>query len=66
MLDGDLDRLWKAKDLCKSDDAIFVATGVCSGYLPGVEFSGNHAKTYSQIINVQSGEVSFIDNSHEV
>ena len=66
MLDGDLDRLWKAKDLCKSEDAIFVATGVCSGYLPGVEFSGNHAKTYSQIINVKSGEVSLIDNSHEV
>ena len=65
MLDGDLDRLWKSRDLCNSDDAIFVATGVCSGYLPGVELSEKGAKTYSQIIDVKSGETKFIDNYHE-
>jgi len=66
MLDDDLDRLWKAKDLCKSEDAIFVATGVCSGYLPGVELSEGIAKTYSQIIDAKSGKIDFVENNHEL
>ena len=38
MIDGDIERIWQRDDLCMSDDAIFVASGVCSGYLPGVHF----------------------------
>ena len=41
MIDGDIERIWQRDDLCMSDDAIFVASGVCSGYLPGVEFQRN-------------------------
>ena len=37
MVGDDLTRLWKAHDLCQSEDAIFAAAGVCDGYLPGVK-----------------------------
>ena len=32
MVGDDLTRLWEAHDLCKSEDAIFAASGVCDGY----------------------------------
>ena len=62
MVGDDLDRLWKAEDLCSSTDAVFVATGVCPGYLPGVEDLGDgKVRTTSQVIDVASGEVSRIE-----
>ena len=52
MVGDDLTRLWKAADLCKSEDAVFAASGVCDGYLPGVKIEGGHSTTFSELIDV--------------
>jgi len=61
MVGDDLTRLWKANDLCKSDDAIFAASGVCDGYLPGVIIGENTTQTFSEIIDVEAGTVQRMD-----
>ena len=61
MVGDDVDRIWGRDDLCASDDAIFVASGVCSGYLPGVEFLGtDKVAIHSEILNVAEGRRHFI------
>ena len=66
MIDDDLTRLWDAKDLCRSDDAIFVASGVCDGYLPGVRIHENgDMHTYAELIDVQSGTLTRHDRIHK-
>lgn len=52
MVGDDLTRLWKAADLCKSEDAVFAASGVCDGYLPGVKIDAEHTTTFSELIDV--------------
>ncbi len=52
MVGGDLERLWSRNELCASEDAVFVASGVCSGYLPGVVRQGNSAIVHSEVIDV--------------
>ena len=52
MVGDDLTRLWKAHDLCKSEDAIFAASGVCDGYLPGVKVDATQTTTYNELIDV--------------
>jgi fructose-1,6-bisphosphatase class II len=52
MVGDDLTRLWKAHDLCKSEDAIFAASGVCDGYLPGVNVGATHTTTFNELIDV--------------
>ena len=64
MIDDDLHKVWKSNELCKSDDALFVATGVCTGYLPGVEVTEKGTKTTSQIIDVYNKEIKLITNHH--
>ena len=64
MVDDDLERLWDAKDLCKSDDAVFAASGVCDGYLPGVIFGEDQIQTFSELIDVKSGNVTRYDKVH--
>jgi len=54
MIDDDLHRVWKATDLCRSEDAIFAASGVCDGYLPGVQITSGQTTTYNELIDVQS------------
>ena len=49
-------RLWKAHDLCQSEDAIFAA-GVCDGYLPGVKVEATHTTTYNELIDVAKNSV---------
>ena len=61
MVGDDLTRLWKANDLCKSDDAIFAASGVCDGYLPGVIVGEKTTQTFSEIIDVETGTVRRMD-----
>ena len=51
-------------DLCKSDDAIFAASGVCDGYLPGVIIGEDSIQTFAELIDVQSGHVSRHDRTH--
>ncbi len=60
MLGDDVDRIWGRDDLCASSDAVFVASGVCSGYLPGVEILADRAAVHSEIIDVAAGERRFI------
>jgi fructose-1,6-bisphosphatase/sedoheptulose 1,7-bisphosphatase-like protein len=57
MVGDDLTRLWKAHDLCQSEDAIFAASGVCDGYLPGVKVDEAHTTTYNELIDVAAGTV---------
>lgn len=64
MIDDDLHKVWKSDELCKSNDALFVATGVCTGYLPGVEVTEKGTKTTSQIIDVYNKEIKLITNHH--
>ncbi|HJM19574.1 MAG TPA: class II fructose-bisphosphatase [Candidatus Thalassarchaeaceae archaeon] len=60
MLGDDVDKLWGRDDLCASSDALFVASGVCSGYLPGVEDLGSKVAVHSEVIDVASGTRQFI------
>lgn len=57
MVNDDLTRLWKAADLCKSEDAIFAASGVCDGYLPGVKIDEQHTTTFNELIDVSAKTV---------
>ena len=59
MINDDLTRLWDAKDLCQSEDAIFVASGVCDGYLPGVTHNNDGSvATYAEMIDVEKQELT--------
>lgn len=61
MLGDQVDKVWARDELCASDDAIFVASGVCSGYLPGVEFlSADRVAVHSEILHVADGRRQFI------
>ena len=53
MVEDDLTRLWDATDLCRSDDAIFAASGVCDGYLPGVIVGEDSVQTFAELIDVK-------------
>ena len=64
MVNDDLTRLWDATDLCKSDDAIFAASGVCDGYLPGVVVGESEVQTFAELIDVKTGEVTRHDRTH--
>ena len=66
MVDDNLERLWTANDLCKSDDAIFAASGVCDGYLPGVILGNDSIQTFAELIDVRSGVVSRHDRTHSL
>ncbi len=67
MIDDDLSRLWDATDLCKSEDAIFVASGVCDGYLPGVAFAKDGtATTHAEMIDVAAGTIARHDRVHRL
>jgi len=57
MVNDDLTRLWKAEDLCQSEDAVFAAAGVCDGYLPGVIVDGTHTTTFNELIDVSTKKV---------
>ena len=66
MVDDDLTRLWTAIDLCKSEDSIFAASGVCDGYLPGVVIGDSEIKTFAELIDVESGKVTRHDRIHHL
>ena len=66
MIDGDIERIWQRDDLCMSDDSIFVASGVCSGYLPGVSFHNGQAEVHSEIIDVNNRERKLTSRSYSI
>lgn len=57
MVGDDLTRLWKAHNLCQSEDAVFAASGVCDGYLPGVKIDADHTTTFNELIDVSKKTV---------
>ena len=63
MIDGDIERLWGRDELCASEDAVFIGTGVCPGRTFGVEeLSDGRFSVQSEIIDVASGAHKFVDN----
>ena len=63
MIDGDIERLWDRDQLCASDDAVFIGTGVCPGRTFGVEaLSDGRYSVQSEVIDVASGGHRFVDN----
>ena len=67
MIDDDLTRWWDAKDLGRSADAIFVASGVCDGYLPGVKINNDGTvATFAEMIDVESKKLTRHDRIHSL
>ena len=66
MVGDDIDKIWTAKDLCTSDDTFFIASGVCTGWVPGVEFVKDKAVVTSKIIFGDRGEVKLITNEYNL
>ena len=64
MLGSKINKLWSADDLCKSSDSFFIASGVCSGWIPGVKFNGDKAIVTSKIIFGDSKESKIITNEY--
>ena len=66
MLGNDINNLWSADDLCQSSDSFFVASGVCSGWIPGVRFTNDQAIVTSKIIFGDSKESKIITNKYRL
>ena len=66
MLGDDIHKIWSADELCTSQDAFFVASGVCSGWLPGVKFHDNKATVSSRVIFGETGESKLITNEYNL
>ena len=66
VLKNDAHKIWDQDNLCTSNDAIFVATGVCDGWIPGVQYNDNSVSTWSRIIYVETGEVKTIESVHSI
>ena len=66
MLGDDIHKIWSADELCTSQDAFFVASGICSGWLPGVKFHDNKAIVSSRVIFGETGESKLITNEYDL
>lgn len=64
MLGEKIHNTWSDDELCKSSDSFFVASGVCTGWIPGVEFDGNKAVVTSKIIFGDSNDSKIITNEY--
>ena len=64
ILQNDAHKIWNTETLCSSKNALFIATGVCDGWLPGVQFNHEDIKTWSRIIYIETGEVKTIETIH--
>ena len=66
MLGDDIHKIWSADELCTSQDSFFVASGICSGWLPGVKFHDNKAIVSSRVIFGETGESKLITNEYDL
>jgi fructose-1,6-bisphosphatase class II len=66
MVGSNIDKIWNANDLCTSDDTFFIASGVCTGWVPGVKFENNKAVVTSKIIFGNTGDVKLITNEYNL
>ncbi|MFL2511300.1 MAG: fructose-bisphosphatase class II family protein [Candidatus Neomarinimicrobiota bacterium] len=64
MLGEKIHNTWSDDTLCKSSDSFFVASGVCTGWIPGVKFDGNKAIVTSKIIFGDTKESKIITNEY--
>ena len=64
MLGDKIDKVWTADELCGSEDTFFVASGVCSGWIPGVIFEGEKAIVTSKIIFGDSNKDLIVTNEY--
>ena len=60
MLGENYDKIWTSDELCTSDDSVFVATGVCDGWLKGVEKSDTYYSTTTCVIDVDKKTMNFV------
>ncbi len=61
----DVDQVYTARDLIRSENIFFAATGVTSGeFLRGVRFHSDGARTYSVMMRSRSGTVRYIEARH--
>ncbi len=52
-------------DLIKSDEVFFAATGISGGtFLPGVQYTGSGAITYSMAIRAKTGSMRYMEAHH--
>ena len=66
MVGSNIDKIWNANDLCTSDDTFFIASGVCTGWVPGVKFENDKAVVTSKIIFGNTGDVKLITNEYNL
>ncbi|MDG2287681.1 MAG: fructose-bisphosphatase class II family protein [Candidatus Marinimicrobia bacterium] len=66
MVGSNIDKIWNANDLCTSDDTFFIASGVCTGWVPGVQFENDKAVVTSKIIFGNTGDVKLITNEYNL
>ena len=61
----DLEKKYALGDLCKSDEAMFAATGVTDGtILRGVQFMSHGAKTHSIVMRAKTKTIRFVEARH--
>ena len=66
MLGENIHRVWSADDLCTSQNTFFVASGICTGWLPGVKFENSKATVFSRVIFGKTGESKLITNIYDI
>ena len=64
MLGDKINNTWSEDELCSSSDSFFVASGVCTGWIPGVIFDGDKAIVTSKIIFGDIKESKIITNEY--
>ena len=64
MLGDKINNTWSDDELCSSSDSFFVASGVCTGWIPGVIFDGDKAIVTSKIIFGDIKESKIITNEY--
>ena len=60
MIDEDIEKIWDRDELCSSNDAIFIGTGVCDGRTNGVKKNENGKYI------VQSEIIDVHNNAHKI
>ena len=66
MSDYPVEKKLDINKLCVSDNSMFIATGVCDGWIPGVVIEDDKASTSSLLIDVKSGEMTKLSHSYSV
>jgi len=66
MSDHAIEKKIDINKLCASDNSMFIATGVCNGWIPGVVIKNDTAFTSSLLIDVRARKMTKISNSYSV